>query len=58
MIEQTKIRVEHYIKQTPTQWLLRIYENAAETITLDSINCKIMVADIYAQVKFEAAEGN
>ena len=58
LIKQTKIRVEHYIKQTPTQWLLRIYENEAETITLDSINCKIMVADIYAQVQFEAAEEN
>lgn len=58
LIEQTKIRVEHYIKQTPTQWLLRIYENAAETITLDSINCKISVVDVYAQVKFEAGEGN
>jgi len=58
MVEQTKIRVEHYIKQTPSQWLLRIYENAADVINLESINCKITVADIYAQVKFEATEEN
>ncbi len=58
LIEQTKIRVEHYIKQMPTQWLLRIYENEAETITLGSINCKLLVADIYEQVKFEAAQEN
>lgn len=28
LIEQSKMRVEHYIKQTPKQWLLRIYEDA------------------------------
>jgi Uma2 family endonuclease len=58
LIEQTKIRVEHYIKQTPTQWLLRIYENAADRINFESIGCEISVAEIYTQVDFEAAEEN
>lgn len=58
LIEQSKIRVEHYIKQTPKQWLLRIYEDAEETINLESIGCEISLTDVYAQVKFENVEEN
>ncbi len=58
LIEQSKARIEHYIKQTPKQWLLRIYEDAEEMINLESIGCKISLTDIYAQVKFENAEEN
>lgn len=53
LIEQDKIFIEHYIKQTPNQWLLRIYENAEETVELKSIGCEIKVTEIYLQVKFE-----
>lgn len=53
LIEQEKMFVEHYIKQTPNQWLLRIYENADELITLESIECKVLLADIYSQVNFK-----
>ena len=47
LIEQEKMFIEHYIKQTPNQWLLRIYENADEMINLESIGCEISLADIY-----------
>ena len=53
LIEQDKIFVEHFIKQTPNQWLLRIYENDSETVILESIGCEIKVAEIYLQVKFK-----
>lgn len=53
LIEQDVMRVEHYIKQTPKQWILRIYESADETVNLESIGCEISLNDIYAQVKFE-----
>ena len=52
LIEQNQIRIEHYIKQTPTQWLLRIYENVNETVNLESIGCEIKVAEVYLQIKF------
>ena len=58
LVEQSKARVEHYIKQTPKQWLLRIYEDAEETINLESIGCEISLTDIYAQIKFENVEEN
>lgn len=53
LIEQEKMFIEHYIKQTPKQWILRIYENADEIINLESIGCEISLADIYLQVRFK-----
>ena len=53
LIEQTEPRIEHYIKQTPNQWLLRIYENLGEMIVLESLKCELPVAEIYAQIEFE-----
>ena len=56
LIEQSEPRIEHYIKKTPTRWLLDIYENTDETINLKSVNCKLPVAEIYAQIEFETEE--
>ena len=53
LIEQKEIRVEHYIKQTPRQWILRIYEELTEIILLESINCELPVAEVYAQIEFK-----
>ena len=47
LIEQDRIFVEHYIKQTPNQWILRIYETQEKVVNLESIGCKISLADIY-----------
>ena len=47
------LRVEHYIKQTSKQWLLKIYEDLDEMIHLESINCRLSLAEIYAQIEFE-----
>lgn len=52
LIEQIEPRIEHYIKQTSTQWLLKIYEDLNETISLESIDCQLPVAEIYAQIEF------
>ncbi|MGI8494809.1 MAG: Uma2 family endonuclease [Pyrinomonadaceae bacterium] len=52
LVEQTEPRVEHYIKQTPKQWLLRIYEDLDELIIFESINCEVSLAEIYAQIEF------
>ena len=53
LVEQTEPRVEHYIKQTPKQWILRIYEELDEIIALESINCQIPLSEIYAQIEFK-----
>jgi Uma2 family endonuclease len=53
LIEQDILRIEHYIKQTPMQWLLRIYEDLNDLITLESIDCKVSLTDIYSQIEFK-----
>lgn len=58
LIKEEDMRVEHYAKQNAKQWIFRIYNDREDIITLDSINCKISLAEIYAQVKFDAAEIN
>ena len=58
LIEQDKMRVEQYIKQTPKQWLLRIYEDTDETIELAAIGCNVPLTDIYAQVDFVTEESS
>ena len=55
LIEQDLLRIEHYIKQTPKQWLLRIYEELDEIVSLESIGCEIPLSEIYAQIKFDKA---
>ncbi len=52
LIEQIEPRIEHYIKQTSRQWLLKIYEDLDEIINIESIGCQISLADIYAQIEF------
>lgn len=55
LVEQIESRVEHYIKQTSKQWLLKIYEDLDETVFLESIKCRLPLAEIYAQIEFENA---
>ncbi|MGI9037003.1 MAG: Uma2 family endonuclease, partial [Pyrinomonadaceae bacterium] len=55
LIEQDESHIEHYIKQAPKQWLLKIYEDADEILTLESIDCALPLAEIYAQIVFKPA---
>ncbi|MEP6900611.1 MAG: Uma2 family endonuclease [Actinomycetota bacterium] len=52
LIEQDEPHIEHYIKQTPKQWLFKIYEELDEIINLESIDCQLILAEIYAQIQF------
>lgn len=55
-VKADEMRVEHYAKQNPKQWIYRIYNERDDVISLDSINTKISVAEIYAQIKLRNAE--
>lgn len=55
LIKEDGMRVEHYAKQNPKQWIYRIYNDREDVINLDSINCKLSLAEIYAQIKFNGA---
>ncbi len=51
-IKQDEMRVEHYAKQNAKQWLYRIYNERDDVISADSINCKVSLSEMYAQIKF------
>lgn len=56
LVKEDEMRVEHYAKQNQKQWIYRIYNERDDVISLDSINCKISLAELYAQIKFRQAE--
>ena len=56
IVKEDEMRVEHYFKQNPKQWIYRIYDTREDVISVDSVNCKVSVAEIYAQIKFAQAE--
>ena len=56
LVKEDEMRVEHYAKQNPKQWIYKIYNDREDIITLDSISCKISLAEIYAQIKFNGVE--
>jgi len=51
-IKQDEMRIEHYAKQNAKQWLYRIYNERDDVISADSINCKVSLSEMYAQIKF------
>jgi Uma2 family endonuclease len=53
LVKEEEIRVEHYFRQTANQWIYKIYNRREDIISLDSINCKTSVGEIYAQIKFD-----
>ncbi len=56
LVKEDEMRVEHYARQNAKQWIYRIYNERDDVISLDSINCKVSLAEIYAQIKFKQAE--
>lgn len=56
LIKEDEMRVEHYFKQNPKQWIYRIYDSREDIISIESINCKVSLAEIYAQIKFVQAD--
>lgn len=53
MIAQEKYRIEHYVRQKNNQWLLTDIINPDAEIPLDSIDCSLLLSDIYEKVTFE-----
>jgi Uma2 family endonuclease len=51
LINQDKIRVEHYIRQD-RQWVLTEMDRLDDTLCLISIQCQIPLREIYAKVGF------
>ncbi len=56
LIKQDEMRVEHYARQNQKQWIYRIYNERDDVVSLDAVNCKISLQEIYANVKVRSAQ--
>jgi Uma2 family endonuclease len=56
LIKQDEMRVEHYARQNQKQWIYRIYNERDDVVSLDAVNCKISLQEIYANVKVRTAQ--
>ena len=54
LIDQYTMQVEQYYKTAQKQWIFSEYNEASETISLNSISFQITMTDIYNKVEFEA----
>ncbi|PYS99567.1 MAG: hypothetical protein DMF63_10795 [Acidobacteria bacterium] len=56
LLKEEEMRVEHYARQNAKQWIYRIYNERDDVISLESINCKVSVSEVYASVKAKHTE--
>lgn len=56
LVNEDEMRIEHYARQNAKQWIYRIYNERDDVISLESINCKLSLAEVYAQVKLKESE--
>jgi len=56
LVNETEMRIEHYARQNAKQWIYRIYNERDDVISLESINCKLSLAEVYAQIKLKESE--
>lgn len=56
LVKADEMRVEQYARQNAKQWLYRIYDERDDVITLDSVNCKVSLGEIYANIDVKQAE--
>jgi Uma2 family endonuclease len=53
LIDQYKVHIEQYFKTDKKRWTFVEYDDFNETISLNSINFEIAIADIYDKVNFK-----
>jgi len=52
LIDQYKIKIEHYIKLAAEKWTYIEYKKIGAQIIINSLNQEIEIADIYDKVEF------
>lgn len=56
LVAQDKPRVDHYLRQPGSKWLMSEAISLKETINLPSINCKLKLIEVYDKVKLSKQE--
>ncbi|MFQ4138766.1 Uma2 family endonuclease [Nodosilinea sp. PGN35] len=54
LIDQYSVYVEHHVKTSPNQWLLSEYASPDVTLTFNSLNCQVTIADLYDNIEFDS----
>jgi len=59
LVSQVAPLIEHFERQADGSWTLRIYQGIDESFKIESINCTLKLADVYARIVFpeESDEG-
>ncbi|MFW5724706.1 MAG: Uma2 family endonuclease, partial [Halochromatium sp.] len=50
LVAQTECLVEHYVREASSRWLLTEYRSLEERIQLASINCGLLLSDLYERI--------
>ena len=56
LISQDEARIECYTRQADNRWILHTVTSMTDEIPLESIDCILPLAEVYARVRFEAEE--
>ena len=56
LISQHKPNIEHYARQSTGAWLISEITDAQTVLRLDSIECRLDLADVYEKVDFDTEE--
>jgi Uma2 family endonuclease len=51
IMAQDKPEVEHFVRQPDDKWLFAAYSNLNEKLTIDSVNCELILAEVYDKVE-------
>ncbi|HYE73645.1 MAG TPA: Uma2 family endonuclease [Blastocatellia bacterium] len=54
VVHQVQPRIEHHQRQSSDQWLLTTIDGLDSAITLSSLDCSLLLKDIYEGVEFPA----
>jgi Uma2 family endonuclease len=55
LVTQDRHHVEHHVRQRDGRWLLEETDSVADSLVLESIECRLALAEIYAKVRFPEA---
>jgi len=53
LIAQDEVRIDHYTRQSDEDWHISVSNSLETVVTLPSIDCTLLLSDIYRKVTFE-----
>jgi len=53
LVSQDRFRIEQFMSQSDDQWVLTDVKGAEASVSLSSVDCTLLLADIYARGEIE-----